>query len=223
MPLLLMRRYVLLGLMASLLAACGSHPKAPPSFTASGYIADRGAMRIWRKDDVGRETVNIVGVYSPYNGDNTLVTRYQYLRNDVRQIDQTQSGAHAQTVQIRFDEQGNPSFMQRQRAGQREKLSEDELALYQFEAKRLLDVSQTLRAGKVILMQGQWHNNVLTTCQGNVVEPDFDQRARSWIAARAKRSTGQVGVAWLAAPEGTQLLLVANENFCHWQPKKSEM
>jgi hypothetical protein len=27
-----------------------------------------------------------------------------------------------------------------------------------------------------------------------------------------------VSVAWLEAPEGSQLLLVANENFCTWQP-----
>jgi hypothetical protein len=27
-----------------------------------------------------------------------------------------------------------------------------------------------------------------------------------------------VSIAWLEAPEGSQLLLVANENFCTWQP-----
>ncbi len=223
MPLLFLRRCGWVGLMACALAACGSHHKAPPSFTASGYIADRGAVRLWRKDDETHQTVNLVSVYSPYQGGNTVVTRYQYLQNDVRQINQTQSGSHPETVQIRFDEQGNASFMQRQRDGQREKLSDDALALYQFEAKRLLDISQSLRAGKVILIQGQWQNGVLTTCQGTAVDPDFDERAASWITARARHSTGALGVAWLEAPEGTQLLLVANENFCHWQPKKSEL
>jgi hypothetical protein len=29
-----------------------------------------------------------------------------------------------------------------------------------------------------------------------------------------------VSVAWLEAPEGSQLLLVANEDFCTWQPTK---
>ncbi len=27
-------------------------------------------------------------------------------------------------------------------------------------------------------------------------------------------------MAWLEAPEGSQLLLVANEDFCTWQPTK---
>jgi len=223
MPLLPKCRYGLLMLAAVMLAACGSHTKAPPSFTASGYIADRGAVRLWRKDDQAHQTVNIISVFSPYSGDNTVLTRYEFLGDDVRQINQTQSGAQPQTVQIRFDAEGNTSFMQRQRADQRENLNTDELALYRFQAKRVLDVSQTLRAGKVILIQGTWRHGVLTTCEGNVIEPEFDQRAAAWIAARAKRSAGQVGVAWLEAPEGVQLLLVANENFCHWQPKKHLM
>ncbi|MEA9393354.1 DUF1481 domain-containing protein [Acerihabitans sp. TG2] len=210
-------------LTAVMLAACSSHTKAPPSFTASGYIADRGAVRLWRKDDQARQATTIISVFSPYKGDNTVVTRYEFLEDDVRQINQTQSGVHPQTVQIRFDAQGNTSFMQRLRTDQRESLTTDALALYQFEAKRILDTSQTLRAGKVILIQGQWQHGVLTTCQGNVVAPDFDRRARAWLAARAKHSTGQLGVAWLEAPEGVQLLLVANENFCHWQPKKQGM
>ncbi|WP_413727389.1 DUF1481 domain-containing protein [Sodalis sp. RH19] len=223
MPLLFLRRCGWLGLLACLLTACGSHSKAPPAFTASGYVADRGAMRLWRKDDAAQQTVNIVSVYSPYQGENTIITRYQFLHDDVRQINWTQNGAHPQTVQIRFDDQGNPSYMQRQRDGLREKLSDDELALYQFEARRLLDVSSTLRAGQVKLMQGIWRDGVITTCDGKTARPDFDQRSASWIAARAQHSTGQLGIAWLEAPEGTQLLLVANEDFCHWQPKKSEL
>lgn len=180
-------------------------------------------MRIWRKDDAQQQTINILSIYSPYKGDNTTVTRFQFLRGDVRQINRTQSGEHEQSVQLRFDEQGNASFMQRQRDGRREKLSDDEITLYQFEAKRLLDVSQSLRAGKVALVQGKWQAGIITTCDGKVVTPDFDRRSSSWIAERTKHSTGQLGVAWLEAPEGTQLLLVANEDFCHWQPKKSEL
>ncbi|HEY0208457.1 DUF1481 domain-containing protein [Acerihabitans sp.] len=223
MPLLFLRRCGWLGLLTCVLTACGSHTKAPPAFTASGYVADGGAVRLWRKDDRAQQTVNIVSVYSPYQGENTVITRYQFLREDVRQITRTQNGEHPLTVQIRFDEQGNPSYMQRQRDGIREKLSDDELALYVFEARRLLDVSKTLRAGQVKLVQANWRNGVMVTCDGKQVKPDLDERSISWIAARAHHSTGQLGVAWLEAPEGTQLLLVANEDFCHWQPKKSEL
>ena len=223
MPLLLKGRVGLLMLTAVMLAACSSHPEAPPSFTASGYIADRGVVRLWRKDDQTHQTATIISVFSPYSGDKTVVTRYEFLANEVRQINQTQGGVHPQTVQIRFDAEGNTSFMQRLRADQRENLTSDELALYLFEAKRTLDASQALRAGKVILIQGQWQHGVLTTCEGNVVDPGFDRRAAARIAARAKRSAGQVSVAWLEAPQGVQLLLIANENFCHWQPKKQEI
>lgn len=222
MPLLLLRRMMMIGLMAWLLSACSSHSDLP-SFTASGYIADRGVMRLWREDDSAQQSVNLISVYSPFRGADTVVTRYEFLQDEVRLIHRSQQGLHPEIIQIRFDEQGNPSFMQRQRDNQREKLSHDELALYQFEARRLLDVSQSLRVGRVRLVQGQWRNGVLKTCAGQQVSPDFERRASAWITSRSYHSTGQLGIAWLQAPEGTQLLLVANEDFCHWQPTKKDL
>ncbi|HAJ3604784.1 TPA: DUF1481 domain-containing protein, partial [Escherichia coli] len=35
---------------------------------------------------------------------------------------------------------------------------------------------------------------------------------------RQSHASAAVSIAWLEAPEGSQLLLVANENFCTWQP-----
>ncbi len=223
MPLLFIRRWGLFGLFAVILTACSHRQDTLPSFTASGYIADRGVMRLWRNDDQSQQTVTILSVYSPYEGNNTVISRYQYLNDQVRQINRTQNGTHPQTVQIRFDEKGNVSFMQRQRDQVREKLSDDELALYQFEANRLLEDSHSLRVGHVHLEQGQWRDGAMVNCQGKAVDPDFDRRSLSWITARSKRATGPLGVAWLEAPEGTQLLLAANEDFCRWQPKKSDL
>ncbi|MCQ0280553.1 DUF1481 domain-containing protein [Escherichia coli] len=37
---------------------------------------------------------------------------------------------------------------------------------------------------------------------------------------RQSRSSVDVSVAWLEAPEGSQLLLVANSDFCRWQPNE---
>ncbi|TCL05667.1 MULTISPECIES: DUF1481 domain-containing protein [Sodalis] len=223
MPLLFARRWGWIGLFAVMLNACSHRQDQLPSFTASGYIADRGVVRLWRNDDQAQRAVTILSVYSPYEGDNTTITRYQYLDDQVRQINRTQNGAHAQVVQIRFDDKGNVSFMQRQRDQVREKLSDDELALYQFEANRLLQDSHSLRVGHVHLVQGQWRDGAMYNCQDKAVNPNFDGRSLSWIAARSTHSARPLGVAWLEAPEGTQLLLVANEDFCRWQPKKSDL
>nr|WP_246579911.1 DUF1481 domain-containing protein [Candidatus Sodalis endolongispinus] len=205
-----------------MLTACSYH-QSPPAFTATGYIADRGAMRLWRKDDTASGRVTLESVYSTYRGGDTTVTRYEYQQGEVRQIRRQQSGEQPETIQLRFDAQGHLSFMQREREQRRESLSDDETALYQFEARRLLDVSQALRAGRVRLKQGVWQNGVITLCQGGTVAPNFDARAAGWLAARTRHTSGALGIAWLEAPEGTQLLLVANEDFCRWQPSEDDL
>jgi hypothetical protein len=32
-----------------------------------------------------------------------------------------------------------------------------------------------------------------------------------------------VNIAWLDAPEGRELLLVANDDFCRWEPKEDQL
>ena len=58
----------------------------------------------------------------------------------------------------------------------------------------------------------------MTTCEGQTVKPDLDTQALAHIERRQNHSSIEVSVAWLEAPEGSQLLLVANEDFCTWQP-----
>ena len=73
----------------------------------------------------------------------------------------------------------------------------------------------------MILRQGRWHaNNTVTTCEGETLKPDLESWAINHIERRQRHSSVEVSVAWLEAPEGSQLLLVANEDFCHWQPKE---
>lgn len=222
MPLLSLRLCGRIGLMALMLTACSFH-QTPPAFTATGYIADRGAVRLWRKDDTASERVTLESVYSPYRGADTVVTRYEYQQGEVRQIRRQQSGEQPETVQLRFDQQGKLSFMQRERGQRRESISDDETALYAFEARRVLEISQALRAGQVRLKQGIWHNGVITLCQGGTATPDFDAHAAGWLAGRTRNASGDLGIAWLDAPEGTQLLLVANENVCRWQPNENDL
>ncbi|VFS68898.1 Protein of uncharacterised function (DUF1481) [Kluyvera cryocrescens] len=84
---------------------------------------------------------------------------------------------------------------------------------------RSRQTSDALRQGKVVLRQGRWHaDQTVTTCEGETVKPDFDSRALGHIASRQSRSSAEVSIAWLEAPEGSQLLLVANQDYCTWQP-----
>lgn len=72
------------------------------------------------------------------------------------------------------------------------------------------------------LRQGRWHamEQTVTTCEGQTIKPDLDSQAIAHIERRQSRSSVDVSVAWLEAPEGSQLLLVANSDFCRWQPNE---
>ncbi|MNH29351.1 hypothetical protein D3C79_895780 [compost metagenome] len=113
--------------------------------------------------------------------------------------------------------------MQRQLATRREQLTGDEIALYQYQARRVLELSDALRAGKVTLMQGRWQQDVVQTCDGQSIKPKLDKNAEAWIARRARNSNQPVNIAWLDAPEGRELLLVANDDFCRWEPKEETL
>ncbi|MNC61795.1 hypothetical protein D3C75_1117610 [compost metagenome] len=60
-------------------------------------------------------------------------------------------------------------------------------------------------------------------CNGEVVKPGLDQQAEEWIMRRAANSSQPVNVAWLDGPEGRELLLVANNDFCSWEPTKDTL
>ncbi|AKA38467.1 DUF1481 domain-containing protein [Yersinia ruckeri] len=212
-----MRRVLMtLGLVIGV-SACSGRSDAP-QFSASGYIADSAVVRIWRHDDSQQHPQVIMTVYSPYRGDVTRVTFYEYQNGILRQIRQSDIGKEAQSLQLRFSEQGVVSFMQRQLASSRELLTADEITFQQFEAKRILELSTALRAGNVNLMQGRFQNGVLTGCNGVIQRPQFEDYAQTWLNQRAKNTKGPLGIAWLNAPEGQALLLVANEDFCRWEP-----
>ncbi len=67
----------------------------------------------------------------------------------------------------------------------------------------------------MVLRQGRWHaDGTVTTCEGQTVKPELESRATEHIQRRQRHSSVEVSVAWLEAPEGSQLLLVANEDFC---------
>ncbi len=84
-PLLLFcRRCGSLALM-SLLAGCSSHPPAPTVF-ASGYLADRGVIRLWRQDEPQQQLTSLVTVFTPLQGDDIRITRYHFQQGALREV-----------------------------------------------------------------------------------------------------------------------------------------
>lgn len=219
-PLLSVWRLSGLFLAGSLLLGCSHHTNTLPSFTASGYVDDGGAVRIWRKDtDDG--AVHLLSVFSPWHGDATTINEYRWQGDQLTSMVLKTQGSQSQTVTVRFDANGGLSFMQRETAGQKQQLSNDQIALYQYNASRIRHTSDALRAGKVTLHQGYWNpDESVTTCGGESLHPAFDRFFLRYIQDRQRHAVKPVSVAWLTASEGTQLLLVADSDFCSWQPQK---
>ncbi|XCW75789.1 DUF1481 domain-containing protein [Kosakonia cowanii] len=215
-PLLSYWRRPLLLVGALLLAAC-SHDSSLPPFTASGFAGDQGAIRIWRKDS-GGET-HLLSAFSPWHRGNTSLAEYRWQGDALTLIELNIYANPPEHIRVRFDDRGELSFMQREVNGQKQQLSSDQIALYRYRAEQIRQTSDALRQGQVVLRQGRWQaNNTVQTCEGQTVKPELDTWALNHIAQRQSRSSLAVSVAWLEAPEGAQLLLVANEDFCHWQP-----
>ncbi|OAT31472.1 YjaH family protein [Buttiauxella ferragutiae ATCC 51602] len=205
-----------------LLMACSSKPPLPP-FTASGYIADQGVVRIWRKDNSDDDTIRMLTAFSPRQKGATTTSDYRWQGEQLISIEMTILSQPSEHVKVRFDDHGELSFMQREVDGQKQQLSNDQIALYQYQASQMKATSEALRTGRVVLRQGRWHSNgTVTTCEGETIEPNLDSAALSHIANRQRHSSMDVSIAWLEAPEGSQLLLVANQDFCSWQPKPAK-
>lgn len=205
------------GLAGVLLLTACSHNNALPPFTASGYADTQGAVRIWRKDS-GGET-RLLAAFSPWHSGSTSTSEYRWQGDRLQLIERNIYGKPPEHIRARFDSNGELSFMQREVDGHKQQLSSDQVALYRYRAEQIRQTSDALRLGKVLLRQGRWHaDQSVTTCEGDTVKPDFDSRALGHIASRQSRSSTEVSIAWLEAPEGSQLLLVANQDYCTWQP-----
>ncbi|MGY6031565.1 putative protein YjaH [Phytobacter sp. AG2a] len=199
-----------------LLSAC-SHDSSLPPFTASGYAGDQGAVRLWRKDS-GDET-HILAAFSPWHRGETSLSEYRWQGDELSLIELNIYGKQPEHIRVRFDDHGELSFMQREINGQKQQISSDQIDLYHYRADQIRQTSDALRQGRVVLRQGRWHaNGSVTTCEGQTIKPELDGLAINHIQRRQNHSSADVSVAWLEGPEGAQLLLVANEDFCTWQP-----
>ncbi|HFZ8996806.1 TPA: DUF1481 domain-containing protein [Citrobacter freundii] len=207
-----------LALSAALLLSACSHQSSPQPFTASGYIADQGVVRIWRKDS--DDGIHLLSVFSPWRNGATSTGEYRWQGDQLSLIELNIYTTPAEHIRARFDDRGELSFMQHEVDGHKQQLSSDQIALYRYRADQTRQTSDALRQGRVVLRQGRWHaNRTVTTCEGETIKPDLDSAAIAHIERRQSRSSVDVSVAWLEAPEGSQLLLVANSDFCRWQPQ----
>lgn len=203
-----------------LLTGCSSHSSLP-DFTASGYLADRGTVRIWRKNY--NDSVHLLTVYTPFSGSGSEETDYRWWQDRLVSVSRHTKGGKPDDVTLRFDSGGKLSFMQRQLAGYREALSDDDVALYQFDAQRMLKLSDALLDGRVMLHQGKRQaDGAVMSCQGRRVSPAFDGNARRIISQMQQNSSTAVSIAWLEAPQGTQLLLVSSQDLCASEPQEDD-
>lgn len=214
-------RKVIPGLIILLLAGCQS-ATAPP-FSASGYLADRGVVRLWRKNS-DPDRIAIRTLYTPFDSHITEQTDYQWQNGQLILIKRQVTGSAPDDVTLRFGSQGNISFMQRQLANEREAVSADTVDLYRFDAQRMLQVSNGLQAGRVSLSQGLWegHNRVLR-CDRQTITAGLDRDSVQMINRQSGRSGEPVYIAWLQGPEGTQLLKVSRDNLCQQAPEASDL
>ncbi|MEX0425516.1 DUF1481 domain-containing protein [Providencia rettgeri] len=208
-----------------MLSACSSNAPKLPEFSASGFIADDGVIRMWRLNNAKSQPLVLMVVYSPYKGTDTSVNFFEYRSGNLWQIrSQILNQKNGDiTEQLRFDKNNEVIFMQRTQDGYKTPLSTDEITRWRFEAERILETNTALIVGGVKLYQGRWQQGKVTTCEGDVREVIFEPYAENWLQSRAKVWHSQLNLAWLESSEGNQLLMVADTDFCRWQPSKDSL
>ncbi|MEX6059827.1 MULTISPECIES: DUF1481 domain-containing protein [Providencia] len=209
----------------SMLSACSSNAPKLPEFSASGFIADDGVIRMWRLNNAKSQPLVLMVVYSPYKGTDTSVNFFEYRSGNLWQIrSQILNQKNGDiTEQLRFDKNNEVIFMQRTQDGYKTPLSTDEITRWRFEAERILETNTALIVGGVKLYQGRWQQGKVTTCEGDVREVTFEPYAENWLQSRAKVWHSQLNLAWLESSEGNQLLMVADTDFCRWQPSEDSL
>ncbi|MCD2358966.1 DUF1481 domain-containing protein [Pantoea sp. MHSD4] len=217
----LFQRFCIL-FLSLILFGCSSTPDIPP-FSASGYLADRGVVRIWRKNS-DHQSVHIRTLYTPFSGGEGEVTDYVWLEGSLISIQRQVKGKQPDDVTLRFDQAGGLNFMQRQLAGRREAVSPDAIELYKFDAERMRNLSDALLSGRVFLKQGHWlGSDRLETCEGQQVRPAFDADDRQLLIQQQQSASAPLMVSWLEAPEGLQLLRASQQDDCSQQPTEDDM
>ncbi|MDC9598195.1 DUF1481 domain-containing protein [Xenorhabdus anantnagensis] len=243
---------MLQGLLAlgviSLLSACSIQPKTPLFSATASVIDSGGVVRLWRLNDQNGKPQVIMSVYSPYHNSpyhnspyhnkdirnqnihiedtysrNTMVTFYEYRHGSLWQIRRSVLDNPPIAETLRIDQDNSVIFKLRQLQKRNEPLSDDDMARLKSDAKQIEKISGALIVDKVELLQGHWLNGRVTTCSGKQLFIEFEPHDQKWLEERSSNSATLLTIAWLDSPKGKQLLLVANDDFCRWEPTKDKL
>lgn len=208
---LLFKCLLLSGLL--ILSGC-SHRNAFPELTASGYLSDTAAVRVWRKDT--QHISHIFTISREIEQHTVQETHYVWNSDQLVSFERTIPGK--EKASLRFSQNGLLVFMERQIQGRREPIDPEQIKRYQFEAQQVRETSAALRVGKVILRQGAWLGmGKVRTCEGQIVELPVDQRPERQLLS--DQTSALLSVAWLETTQEKQLLLVEQEDICLKAPK----
>lgn len=210
----MIKQSIFISIILCMMAGCSSN--RPPVLYASGYIADNGIMRIWQKVSGNGQPMLMMSVYTPYSG-NTVTTHYEYSNGGLSSVRSEVQSKGGEQVRLRLDEKGNPNFMERVLPSRNEPLSSDDILRIEYEEQKVRETSTTLAAGRIELYQGHINKGIITTCAGEEAKLEFSASQQAWLEKRV-RNGGNLSLAWLSAPRGLELLLVANDDFCQWEP-----
>ncbi len=188
----------------------------PVKTQATGYLSERGVIRLWQRDS-SAEITKLVSIFSAFDDRPEVETEYTFDHERLISLNRYALDKQKNGYQIRFDTEGNVAFMQQQLSSHREALTHDEIALAQFEAQRQLKLSQQLNRGHIVLRQAQWKSGQqLQDCFRHTMQYNFNAIESQQLHRQAEQ--GAVYVAWLDAPEGQQLLLITARNLCQQVP-----
>lgn len=210
--------HIILSIVLFLCAGCSL--KESSNIDATALVVDSGVLRIWRKD-IHQQPNTIIMAFSPYSGDSQLI-RFNFIHGSLSQIITTIESQPQITEQLHFDDNGNVTYNQRQLKDRREQLSEEYIQLAKYVTKQTVILSHALISQRIKLYQGQYNNSIVTNCNGIGIRLSLDETQKKWLNTRNKNRKKQ-GVAWIITPYGTQLLLIADEDFCVWQPTYEQM
>ncbi|MBT0722779.1 DUF1481 domain-containing protein [Tatumella sp. TA1] len=191
--------------------------KTKPESHATGYLADRGVVRIWQHtSSAGFTTLDTI--FTPFNGSNETETRYHWNQQQLVSISKKSLQGPEDSLDARFSRiDGTTTFMQRKSAVNRQPLTVNELELAKFEAQRIAEVSRDLISGRVALHQGRWlAAQQVESCEGALEQFSFENKDNAQLNRLSRQAP--VYVAWLDAPEGQQVLLMTARNICQQRP-----
>lgn len=202
------------------LSSCALFQKKPETH-ATGYLADRGVVRIWQHTTSSNYTM-LQTVFTPFDGSDESEAIYHWDEESLVSISKQSLQGPENRFSARFSRKdGTTTFMQQKYANSRQPLTVNELELAKFEAQRVLEVSRDLINGRVTLHQGRWlSDQQVETCDRTLAPFRSNDRENQRLRSLSQQSPAYV--AWIEAPEGQQVLLMTTRNLCQQQPNYSK-